>query len=83
MSYAQSGSFDKLRLQTIADVRAKIQPALLQYCKDACMVIDIAPIIDENLGESEDLGFEGVSAKSKVNSSQLQRLIFKFKSMTG
>ena len=24
------------------------------------MIIDIAPIIDENLGESEDLGFEGV-----------------------
>ncbi len=60
MSFAQGGSFDKLRLQTIADVRAKIQPALLQYCKDACMVIDIAPIIDENLGESDDLGFEGV-----------------------
>ncbi len=60
VSFAQSGSYEKLRLQTIADVRAKIQPVLLQYCKDACMIIDIVPLIDENLGDSEDLGFEGV-----------------------
>jgi flagellar motor switch protein FliG len=59
-SFGQAVSSEKLRLQTISDVRAKIQPALIQYCKDACMIIDIAPIINENLGESEDLGFEGV-----------------------
>lgn len=60
IAFGQSAMIEKLRQQSIADVRAKVQPALLQYCKDSCMIIDISPEIEENLGESEDLGFEGV-----------------------
>lgn len=60
VSLAQSAAVETLRLQSVTEVRAKVQPALLQYCKDSCMIVDISPEIDENLGESDDLGFEGV-----------------------
>jgi flagellar motor switch protein FliG len=63
----QTAALERLRAQTVAEVRSKIQPVLLQYCKDSCMVIDIAPEIDEGLGESEDLGFEGVMGEDAAS----------------
>lgn len=64
---AQSASYDRLRAQTISDIRGKVQPLLMQYCKDSCLIIDIVPEIDEGLGESEDLGFEGVVGEDAAN----------------
>ena len=52
---------ERLRQDTILAVRNRLGPVLTQYCKDACQVVDIKVNVDEQFGESDDLGFEGVS----------------------
>lgn len=54
-------SHEKLRLEAEREVRAKVQPLLTEYCKDSCLLIDVKAVVDEALGEGDDLGFEGVT----------------------
>ncbi len=58
---ATPGNFERLRQETILDVKSRINPLLSQYCKEACMIVDVKVDVDEQVGESEDIGFEGVS----------------------
>jgi flagellar motor switch protein FliG len=52
---------ERLRGETEREVRQKLGPLLMEYCKDSCVLIDVKVEVDEALGEGEDLGFEGVS----------------------
>jgi flagellar motor switch protein FliG len=70
-AYAQvlnPAAYEKLRQDTIRDVKASFEPLISRYCYDACELINVKAEIQEELTETEDLGFEGVSDRSdKVN----------------
>jgi flagellar motor switch protein FliG len=55
------GSYEKIRQETEYRVKNKVNPLLLQYCKDSCQIISVGVEIDETVSDSDDLGFEGVS----------------------
>lgn len=50
---------DKVRLDTAADVRRKLEPLLQKYCGEGCEVVSVDVKVDESLPDMEDLGFEG------------------------
>lgn len=53
-------SHERLRQETIHNVKGRANSLLSQYCRDACSIIDIKVAIDEAPSESDDLGFEAV-----------------------
>lgn len=62
MALAQSApsGHERLKQETALAVRNRLSPLLSQYCKDACLVVDIKVEVDEQVTETDDLGFEGV-----------------------
>lgn len=60
VGFSGPGSHEKLRLQTINEIKNRLLPLLSQYCRDACSVIDIRVNVEEAVAESDDLGFEAV-----------------------
>jgi flagellar motor switch protein FliG len=54
------GSHERLKQETTLAVRNKLSPLLAQYCKDACSIVDIKVEVEEQISESDDLGFESV-----------------------
>lgn len=55
----------------VAEARNRISGVLQKYCSDACELIQVEANTSEHLGDSEDLGFEGVtgdrSTTTKIN----------------
>jgi flagellar motor switch protein FliG len=59
---------DKLRNDTIRDVKSSLQPLISRYCYDSCELIDVKVDVEEELSDTDDLGFEGVTEKGdKLN----------------
>ena len=58
-------SYDRLKQQTIHQVRNKVVPLLDQYCGNSCQIIDVDVLINEKVPEVDDLGFESVSEVNK------------------
>ncbi len=54
-------SHEKLRVEIDREVRSRLSPLLTDYCKDACTLIDVEVDVEDALGESDDLGFEGLA----------------------
>ena len=50
------GSYEKIRQETEYRVKNKVNPLLLQYCKDSCQIISVGVEIDETVSDSDDLG---------------------------
>ena len=45
----------------VIEARSRISSVLQRYCSDACELINVDAVASEQMSESEDLGFEGVS----------------------
>ena len=59
---------EKVKTDTAAEVRRKLDPLLHKYCGEACEVISVDVRVDETLPEMDDLGFEG-STPSDLSST--------------
>lgn len=59
---------EKVRLDTSADVRRKLEPLLQKYCGEGCEIVSIDVKVDESLPDMEDLGFEG-STSTDLNTT--------------
>ncbi len=57
---AQSASVERVKQEMVQNVKNRLAPLLSQYCKEACSVVDVNVTIDEDMIESDDIGFEGV-----------------------
>jgi flagellar motor switch protein FliG len=55
---------DKLRFDTARDVRAQLEPLIARYCYDSCELIDVKVDVEEELSDTDDLGFEGITEKT-------------------
>jgi len=58
--FAQSAGVDRVKQEMVQNVKNRLAPLLSQYCKEACSVVDVNVVIDEDMIESDDIGFEGV-----------------------
>lgn len=58
-------SYDRLKQQTIHQVRNKVVPLLDQYCGNSCQIIDVDVLINEKIPEVDDLGFESATEVNK------------------
>jgi len=58
--FAQAASIDRVKQEMVQNVKNRLAPLLSQYCKEACAIVDVNVIIDEDMIESDDIGFEGV-----------------------
>ncbi|MDA9951233.1 hypothetical protein N9D31_01535 [Oligoflexaceae bacterium] len=56
----QTASSISLQSETARKIRGKVSPVLKKYCQSACELVDVAVEVEEELGESGDLGFESV-----------------------
>lgn len=56
---------DRLKQDTDIKVRSVLTPQLDRYCLDACQIIEIKVDMDEELGDTDDLGFEGMTPESQ------------------
>ena len=65
---------ERLRQETMQAVKGRLSGALAQYCKDACVIVDVRVDLDEQLGESDDLGFEGVSGSDEGRNLYVARV---------
>jgi len=66
LSMAQSGS---LQGDGIAQARAKVSSVLLKYCGDACELVSVDASIDQQVVESEELGFESIAGEASTRSA--------------
>ena len=62
---ANPASYDRLKQQTIHQVRNKVVPLLDQYCGNSCQIIDVDVLINEKIPEVDDLGFESATELNK------------------
>ena len=51
---------ERLKQDTIRNVKSKLSPLLTKYCKSSCEVINVVVDVEEAIGEVDNLGFEGV-----------------------
>jgi len=69
------GNFERLRQETIYQVRAAVAPILARHCRESCEVTKINVDIDEQIGDSEDIGFESVVGATTTASLFVSKVV--------
>lgn len=74
VSHAQitsPGSYEKLRIETTNQIRARLTPLLSRFCHESCEIVSVDVDVGETIPDSDDLGFENVLGSSGGGGSQL------------
>ena|GEM_PF-2524343 len=59
---------EKLKQDTIRNARSQIEPLLSRYCYESCQIVDLRVEVEEELADTDDLGFEAIAEKNdKLN----------------
>ncbi len=71
----QSVQATKLRQETAQAAQNRVAPLLLQYCREACLLVETKVEVDELIADTDELGFEGLSGDSALQNLAVQKII--------
>lgn len=71
----QSVQATRLRQETAQAAQNRVAPILLQYCRDACSLIETKIEVDELVNDTDELGFEGLQGETNLQNLSVQKII--------
>ncbi len=67
-------STERLQADTINSVKNRLNPILNRYCFDSCEIVHVDVAVDEEIADTDDIGFEGASNRNAAVSFKVSRV---------
>ncbi len=69
------GSFERLRQDTIYQIKSALTPLLTRFCRESCEITAVDVTIDEQVPDSDDIGFESVVGTVRESTLSVGRVV--------